>query len=93
MAKVLRKLVDENGQVIGAQNKNPLLNTLVYEVEFPYGDVRKYTANLIAENVLSQVDPNGYYTNTMEVILDHKRDSSAVSMADNFFKTKHGKPT
>ena len=44
MAKVLRKSVDENGQVIGAHNNNPLLKTLVYDVEFPDGDVKKYAA-------------------------------------------------
>ena len=93
MAKVLRKSVDENGKVIGAHNKNTLLNTLVYDVEFPDGDVKKYAANLISENVLSQVDPNGYYTNTMEAILYHKRDGTAVRMDDKFFKTKQGKPT
>ena len=92
MAKVLRKSVDENGKVIVAHNENTLLNTLVYDVEFPDGDVKKYAANLIAENFLSQVDPNGYYTNTMEAILDNKRDGTTVRMADKFFKTKQGKP-
>ena len=55
--------------------------------------MKKYAANLIAEDVLSQVDPNGYYTNTMESILDHKRDGKAVRMVDKYFKTKQGKPT
>ena len=93
MAKVFSKSVDENGQVIGAHNENPLLNTLVYDVQFPNGDVKNYAANLIAENFLSQVYPNGYYTNTMEAIMDHKRDGTAVPMADKFFKTKQGKLT
>ena len=93
MAKVLRKSVNENGQVIGAHNENTLLNTLVYDVKFPDGDVKKYAANLIAKNVLSQVDPNCYYTNTIEAILDHKRDGTAVRMADKFFKTNPGKLT
>ena len=93
MDKVLRKSVDENGQVIGAHNENPLLNTLVYNIKFPDGDVKKYAANIIAENVLSQVDPNGYYKNTMEAILDHKRDGTLVPMADKFFKTEQGKLT
>ena len=48
MAKFLRKSVDENGQVIGVHNDNPLLKLLVYAVEFPDGDVKKYAANLIA---------------------------------------------
>ena len=93
MATVLRKSVDENGQVIGAHNENPLLYTLVYNVEFPDGAVKNYAANLIAENVLSQVNLNGYYTNTMEEILDHERDGTAVRMADKFFKTKQVKLT
>ena len=93
MAKVLMNSVDENGEVIGTHTENPLLNTLVYDVEFPDGDVKKYAANLITKNVLSQVDPNVYYTNTMEAILDHKRDGTAVRMTDKFFKTKQGKLT
>ena len=93
MAKVLRKSVDENGQVIGSHNKNTLLNTLVYDVMFPDGDVKKYAANLICKDVLLQVYTNGYYTNTMEAILDHNRDGTAVCMANKFFKKKQGKPT
>ncbi len=30
-------------------NEHPLLNTLVYDVEFPDGAVKKYAANIIAE--------------------------------------------
>ena len=93
MAKVLRKSVNENGQVIGVHNENPLLNTLVYDVEFSDGDVKKYAANLLAKTFLSQVYPNVYYTNTMEEILDHKRNGTAVPMADKFFKMKQVKLT
>ena len=93
MAKVLRKSVDENVQVIVTHNENPLLNTLVYNVKFPDGDVKKYAANLIAKNVLSQVDTNCYYTNTVKAILYHKLDGTAVHMSDKFFNTKQGKPT
>ena len=40
-AKVLRRSKNENGEVIGTYNENPILNTLVYDVEFPDGDVRE----------------------------------------------------
>ena len=43
--------------MIGQHHKNPLLNTLMYDIEFPNGDVRKYAANIIAVNLLAQVDP------------------------------------
>ena len=72
MARVLRRSVDENGQVIGAHINNPHLSTLVYDVKFPDGDVKKYATNLIAENILSQVNPDGFHTNVIDEILDHK---------------------
>ena len=64
-AKVIRWSVDADGQVIGSFNENPLLNTLVYDVEFPDGAIKKYAANIIAENVLTQCDPDGHYTNIL----------------------------
>ena len=90
MAKVISRAVDEKGRVIGNYNENPVLNTLVYNVEFPDGEIKKYAANIIAENVLSQCDVDGHYTNLMEAIIDHKRDGSAVKMCDKYIKTKSG---
>ena len=60
-------------------------------MEFPDGDVKKYAANFIAVNVLSQCDPDGLYTYVMEVILDHKRDGRAVPISEKYFTTKQGK--
>ena len=34
LAKVLRRSVDEDGKVIGCYNENPILNTIVYDLEF-----------------------------------------------------------
>ena len=60
--KVLRRLVDRDGQEIGHNHKNPLLNTLMFYIEFPNGDVRKYAANIIDVNLLAQVDPEDFFT-------------------------------
>ena len=46
----------------------------------PY-KVEERAQGIGAKNVLKQVDPNGYYKNTMEAILDHKRDGTAVQAA------------
>ena len=59
MAKVVRKAVDDNGKVIGSFDENPILNSLVYEVEFPDGVTKSYAAKIIAENILYQVDLHG----------------------------------
>ena len=46
--------------MIGNHNKTPLLNTLVYDLEFPYGAVKKYAANIVAGNVLDQFDTDEF---------------------------------
>ena len=79
--------------MVGQHHKNPLLNTLVYDIQFPNGDVSKYSANIIALNFLAQVDPEGYHANVLEAILDHKRDGTAVPMSGKYFKTKQGRQT
>jgi hypothetical protein len=38
---------------------NPILDTRVYDVEFPDGRVDKYAANVIAESMFAQVDDEG----------------------------------
>ena len=57
LAKVLRRSVYQDRQVVGQHHKNPLLNTLMYDIELPNGDVIKYAANIIAVNLLAQVNP------------------------------------
>ena len=39
-AKVIGRSKDEHGKIVGTYDTNSLLNTLVYDVEFPDGDVR-----------------------------------------------------
>ena len=54
--KVTRRALGPDGQVAGTYDDNPFLNTIIYEVEFPDGQVKDYAANVIAENMLTQVD-------------------------------------
>ena len=93
LAKVLCQSVDQDEQVVGQHHKKPLLNTLMYDIELPNGDVIKYAANIIAVNLLAQVDPEGYHTNVLEAILDHKRDGTAVPMSGKYLNTKQGRQT
>ena len=84
MAKVLRRSIDETGRAVGNWNDNQLLNSMVYKVEFPDGNTKKYAANIIAENVLAQVDPDGSHSSMMEAILDHRRSDNAVPMSKKY---------
>ena len=88
LAKVIRQSVDKNGKVIGNHKKKSFLNNLVYDVEFLDCAVKKYAARFIAENVLSQCDPDAFYTNAMYVVLDHNHAGTAVPMSDKYFMKK-----
>ena len=49
--KVIGTSLDSDGKVIGPQNENPYLNTVLYDVEFEDGTCQQYGANIIAENM------------------------------------------
>ena len=90
MAKVVRRSIDINGNIIGDLDKTPSLNSLVYDVEFPYGSVKKYAANVIAENRLSQVNLNGCHTQELEQIVLYERMGNALSCKNYYITTKRG---
>ena len=74
VGKVTRRALNPDGRVTGTYDENPMLNSMIYEIEFPDGQVKEYAANVIAENMLTQVDSEGYYATTMlEAIIDHRK--------------------
>jgi hypothetical protein len=58
-ARVTKRLRDKDGLPIGTANDNPILDTRVYEVEYPDGHKTSLAANMIAENLFAQVDSEG----------------------------------
>ena len=89
-ARVLGQSKDGNGEPIGEYDPNPLLNTTIYDVEFPDGEIREYAANVIAENMYVQVDSEGYRYQLLDSILDCEKTSSAVEIDDLYINTKSG---
>ena len=90
LARVVRRCIGSDGKVIGEHDENPMLNTLVYECEFPDGSVKEYAANVIAENIFSEADPEGYRSRMLKGIVGHKSDGEAVKKADKYLTTKSG---
>ena len=88
MARVIRRSLDSEGNVIGNLHGN--LNSLVYDVEFPHGTVKQYASNVIAENLLSQVDSSGFHSQSLSSISQHERLPNAVTKRDGFFTTNRG---
>ena len=91
-AKVVGRAIGPDGVVVGQYDENPMLNSIVYEVEFDDGTIREYSANLIAENMLTQVDSDGYSLTLMEGIVDYRRsETGAVNKDDGYVITRRGK--
>jgi hypothetical protein len=84
MGKVKRRAQNDDGEVYGTKNQNPILDTRAYDIEFPDGAYGEYTANTIAENMFSQCDAEGRQSILMENIVDHKADATAVKRADAY---------
>ena len=59
LGKVKHHKQYKDGNLLVTVHSNPILDTRVYEVEFPDGQVMEYAANVIAENLYSQVDQDG----------------------------------
>ena len=80
-----------DGNPTGRANSNPLLDTREYEVEFPDGSTDSFTANLIAENILSQVDEEGHSFSILKEIVDHRTNGKALTKDDGFTTDRRGR--
>ena len=65
---------------------------MVYDVEFSDGSIRKYGANVIADNMYYQVDSEGFSHSILSVILDFAKNTTAVQKGDQYIITKSGQP-
>ena len=77
-------------EIVGIFDNNSVLNTLVNDVEFLDGAVKQYSANVIAMNILVQVESAGRNFKTLYGIVDYKRYESVVSKSDAFITTNRG---
>lgn len=89
-ARVKRRAVGNDGIPIGCLHSNPLLDTRQYEVEFKDGSMETLSANIIAENLLAQVDEEGQRQMLLSEIVDHRVLPDAVPKEKGEFKTPHG---
>ena len=79
---VKSRVKDFEGQPIGKADKNPILDTRVYNVEFSDGEVVELGANIIADCMYAQCDIEGDQYRLIDHIVDHRKDGQAVSKHD-----------
>lgn len=89
-AKVKGRTIGDHGRQIGTYHRNPILNSIVYDVEMPDGTVKEYAANILAENLLAQVDEEGHNRLMMDEITDVRKNRDAIPKSDGYLVTRTG---
>ena len=87
LAKIVRRKRDSSGTLIGTPHSNPILDSRIYELEFPDGRVEEYALNSIVESLYAQVDDEGFDTGIMDEIVGHRVDRSiAIPISDGMVR-------
>ncbi len=79
-----------DGNLKGTANDNPILDTREYVVTFDDGDVTDLTANLIAETMYAQCDPDGNQYVLLDAIIDYRRNDLALRLSDQIVSRPNG---
>ena len=89
-AKVIGRSIGPDGNNIGSYHDELVFNSLVYDVEFDDGTVKEYAANIISENLLAQIDDEGFTVTHLDCILDSRTDDNALTTENGFTVNKRG---
>ena len=87
MGKV-RKRVKYDVSSTGEGNYNPMHDKSLYEVEYTDGTTEQLVANIIAENMMSQVYSESHHHQVLTEVTDHKKDD--IVNVDSFIKSSSG---
>ena len=79
---MLKLARDNDDNVIGRANKNPILDTRGYVAEFEDGDQAELSANTIAQSMYAQCDPDGDQYVMFDSIVDFRSSTTALCYAD-----------
>ena len=88
--RVKRQELGPEGKIVGRYDSNPILNSMIYEVELPNCQVKNYVVNDTTKNMLSQVDYEGYNFTLFDKIVYYKRHDTSIDKTNNHFIIKRG---
>jgi hypothetical protein len=82
LANVMERKRAHDGSSIGRRNKNMLLDSRIYIVKFPDGEMKHAGYNILAEHLLSQMDKDGNQFRLCSGIIGHRRNGNDVDKED-----------
>ena len=89
-ARVKRRSTDDEGKPLGRPSNNPLTDHRLYDVEFLDGRIQTMSANVIAENLIAQVDDDGRRHLFLDEIIDHRRLDTAIPKSQGTYISRSG---
>ena len=75
MGKFIKRVKYDESST-GEGNYNTMHDKSLYEVEYPDGTKEQLSANILAGNMMSQVDSEGHHYQVLAEVTDHKKDDS-----------------
>ena len=87
---VKRIKLNEDGNPIGTESTNPLVDTRAYEIEFIDVTTETLTANIIAENLLAHVYEEVHRQLLLDNIINYRINNYAVHKSDAFIEISTG---
>jgi hypothetical protein len=91
LARVKRRLRDENGKPVSRASNNLISDTRVFEVEYLDGYTTTMSANTITGNMFAQVDHEGGRPLLLDEIIDHRSTKDAITQVDAFLNAPNGR--
>ena len=79
--KVVGLCLDKEGRMIGTPNNNPYMNTVLYEIKFDDDTSKAYGAKIIAENMWTSVNNEGFQEDSLHSVVDIRFKTNAVKDA------------
>ena len=82
--------MDCGGNPISEETNNLITNTRLYEVKCIYGTIETLAVNVIAKNILLQVNKERHIQLLMDKIINHRKNKDAIEEYDTFYTTSNG---
>ena len=89
-ARFKKRLKDNQGRPIRIASENPILDTIMYEIEYQDGHTEALAANLISGDLFTQVDQEGNRSVLFDEIVDVRIDGTYLLQQYEFVTMSSG---
>ena len=86
---VVKGSKDNEGNVIGLANQNPIMDTIMYEVQLLDCKTQELSENVIIENIFAQVNQEGRRHILLESIIIIRTNEQGMSYKDSLIASKN----